>query len=57
MVRVEVIAASEDDTAFITELEAMLKATLFLPGKRGGVDVAAFFDVKLSAIDPAQSRR
>ena len=57
VVRVEVIAASEDDTAFITELEAMLKATLFLPGKRGGVDVAAFFDVKLSAIDPAQSRR
>ncbi|MBC7514129.1 MAG: hypothetical protein H7234_06805 [Herminiimonas sp.] len=57
VVRTEVIAASEDDTAFVAELEAMLKATLFLPGRRNGSDVAAFFDVTLNAVEYAQTRQ
>ena len=53
VVRVDVITASDDDTAFVAALDAMLKGTLFLPGKRNGADVAAFFDVKLHAIEYA----
>ena len=55
VVGVDAIFSSEEDNAFVTALTSMLKATRFLPGKRSGTDVAAFFDLKLESVEQTWS--
>ena len=51
VIGVDVIISNEEDSAFVAALTSMLKATRFLPGKRSGADVAAFFDLKLESVE------
>ena len=51
VVVVDVIFSSEEDSAFVAALTSMLKATRFLPAKRSGIDVDAFFDLKLESVE------
>lgn len=49
VVSVVPLVASEADAAFVTALARMFRATAFLPGQRGGVDVASYMDIELVA--------
>jgi hypothetical protein len=43
----ELISASDDDQATARQVMAMFQATGFVPGRREGRDVAAFFDIEI----------
>lgn len=49
VVSVVPLLASEADAAFVAALTRMFRATAFLPGQRGGVDVACYMDIELVA--------
>lgn len=44
------LTALDRDTAFVAEVAAMFRATAFIPGRRDGVDTAAFMDIDLQAL-------
>lgn len=49
VVSVVPLVAAEADAAFVSALARMFRATTFLPGQRGGVDVASYMDIELVA--------
>ena len=49
VVSVVPLLASDADAAFVAALERMFRTTAFIPGQRGGVDVASYMDIELVA--------
>lgn len=49
VVSVVPLVAAEADAAFVMALTRMFRATAFLPGQRGGVDVGSYMDIELVA--------
>ena len=49
VVSVVPLVAAEADAAFVAALIRMFLATAFLPGQRGGTDVASYMDIELVA--------
>lgn len=47
VVSVATLDAADADAAFVAALARMFRATAFLPGQRGGVDVASYMDIEL----------
>ncbi len=49
VVSVTPLVAADADADFVAALARMFRATAFLPGQRGGIDVASYMDIELVA--------